>query len=78
MEKCLFRSSNNECGKSTSEHHCKVVRVGDCFNCLVRQDKPTVSDRTKFRNAIMLALAALPSSIDNREGKEILYKVLEI
>lgn len=78
-KKCIYRSnSDNMCCCSTSNHHCKTVSNAICNICFHNQDTATVSDKQKVKNAIKRAIELLPSTIDNREGKEILYDALKL
>jgi hypothetical protein len=79
MKNCMFKCLGDDtCGRSTSSHHCQVVNNAICSICDGYTDSLELSTEQKLKNSIKKALEVLPSSIDNREGREMLYKALRI
>ena len=79
MAKCMYKcESDGTCARSTCSHHCQQVDDEICSKCLLNQEYPILSGKQLVKNAVKKALEVLPSSIDNREGRELLYKALNI
>ena len=79
MEKCMYKcESDGMCARSTSSHHCQQVTDEICASCALHQEKPDVNPKEQIKTAIRQALEHLPSSTENRQGREILYEALQI
>ena len=79
MPECMYKDKEeSKCCCSTSGKHLQVVNDEVCGQCDSQQDKPTISDKLLLQKAIQKAIQALPSSIDNVRGREILFEALKI
>lgn len=77
MEKCIYKSSENTCCRSTSENHCKIVYDGICRICPLHQTTITVNDKTKFQRIMKQAADALEDN-NTKEALRILDAGLKI
>ena len=76
--KCMYKSTNdNQCCRSTCEHHCKVVTDEICNQCILHQDKPTIGDKQRFKIIIKEVIELLNVN-DVEYAKKVLNKAMTL
>lgn len=75
---CLYKcDESKKCCRSTCENHCKVVSDDTCKKCMLKQDKPFESDKSRFKRIIKEVIDLLDNN-DVEYAKKILNKAMRI